>query len=159
MTRPVYETPEDLAREAALAKIVARAAGRTLVKLPRRYVVDWMLMHDRRVDSFIEAKCRTTPRDKYDSYMLSLWKYQHAKQLRELTGLHVWLVVRWTDHIGRVCLTRPNLPAQLTVGGRQDRGDPEDQEPVVLINVEEFSFELDVDMPAAPTFTGGGTGP
>jgi len=45
-------------------------------------------------------------------------------------------VVKWNDMVGYVCMSEIDMDIQ--VGGRRDRGDAQDIEPVCMIPVKNF---------------------
>lgn len=107
-------------------------------KMPPRYPVDFALCDQQEnVVGWAEVKCRTNPAQKYPTYMLSLAKYEGLVRLQLFTGLPAELVVAWTDFVGTL-----KVPALVRIGfgGRTDRGDDQDTEPVVLIPIRQFQM-------------------
>lgn len=133
--RPIYETEQTLAAEIETIRKVAGIWRCEYRKLPRQYRIDWALVRDGKIAAWCECKRRHNKRNKYPSLMLSLSKVAHGLDLERQTGLPFLIVVEWDD-----CLAY--LKAQrigpLRFGGRSDRGDWQDQEPVVDFPVEEF---------------------
>ena len=132
--RPFYQTGQDILNaQVAVDKLCEHIKCDT-IKLPFDAHADFMLAHNKRGRAIVRVKTRNNKRKAYSTYMLSLDKY---------TSLGEWvgkgftpiLLVQWTDFLGCVI-----LPVEHTVstGGRYDRGDPKDVEPVVLINVDKF---------------------
>jgi hypothetical protein len=74
------------------------------------------------------------------TYMLSQQKYQGLLSWAEY-GLTPILLVSWQDAIGYVRLPCPH---DIAVGGRRDRGDALDIEPVVHIKTSDFKVILDL---------------
>lgn len=135
--RPTYETKSDRARERRVAERLARLASKRAQQMPLRYQVDWALL-DRfdRVCMWLEIKCRTNPMMQYPTYMLSLGKYHSMVQLQNNSNLPVRLVVQWSDHVGVLQVPAPH---EIKIGGRKDRSDWQDQEPVALFDVSLFT--------------------
>ena len=136
MSRPIYETEADRANERRVADILLDRWRCTAVKLPRRYEIDYALSRGNRVMAWAEVKCRTNPREQYPTYMVALGKVIAGLDLAQRTNLPFMLVVQWTDSLGWVT---PKLDA-IHIGGRHDRGDGDDEEPVAHIPITEFKL-------------------
>lgn len=138
MTRPMYESPQDLRNEADIISALEPRMRCVFKKMPIKYGLDYVALRDGTALGFVEIKCRTNPMGKYDTYMISLHKMMTARSLMETTNLPANLIVRWSDGlVGKV-----SFGTDITVGfnGRYDRNDSEDVEPVALIPIS--SFEL-----------------
>lgn len=107
--------------------------------MPDRYGLDFCLTRDGVVTAFAEMKVRSNPRDRYPTYMIALSKVMSANSLNAATGLPCFLLVRWTDCWGYVRVDGRIEHGSLGVGGRSDRGDPQDMEPVFLIPMSRFT--------------------
>jgi len=136
MSRPIYETPADLVNERRVADALLERWRCNAVKLPRRYEIDYALSRGNRVMAWAEVKCRTNPREQYPTYMVALGKVLTGLNLSQRTNLPFMLVVQWTDSLGWVT---PTFDA-IHIGGRHDRGDCEDQEPMVHIPIADFKL-------------------
>lgn len=135
--RPLYETQSDVLRETDFSLIISKKFNCTLSKLPMRYGLDFTAMRDGRAVSFIETKVRTNAVSAYSTYMLSVGKFTHADALTRSTGLPCFLCVMWSDAWGYTPL-RANPGFEVAFGGRSDRGDAQDMEPVFLIPMSSF---------------------
>ena len=105
-----------------------------LARVDRRlYLNDTMV-------AILEIKTRTNPRAHYPKYMIALSKWRAIIDEARLLGVVGVLVVAWTDSIGHIFPT-PAIEIEMTVaiGGRTDRGDMTDIEPMIYIPVERFS--------------------
>lgn len=133
--RPIYENGETLAAEEATIRKAAKVWRCEYRKLPRQYRVDWAMVRAGKIAAWVECKRRHNKRNKYPSLMLSLSKVAHGLDLERQTGLPFLLVVEWDD-----CLAYLRLQGigALRFGGRQDRGDWQDVEPVADFPVEDF---------------------
>lgn len=138
--RPRYETREDLTREAELSRVASKKFNCTFSKMPDRYGLDFCATRDGRVVCFAEVKVRTTPFSMYQTYMISLGKVMAARNLAGVTGLPSLLIVGWSDAWGQTRLDIDPWVGSISVGGRTDRGDPQDIEPVVMIPMSAFSI-------------------
>jgi len=136
MSRPIYETPADLVNERRVADALLERWRCNAVKLPRRYEIDYALSRGNRVMAWAEVKCRTNPREQYPTYMVALGKVLTGLNLSQRTNLPFMLVVQWTDSLGWVT---PTFDA-IHIGGRHDRGDREDEEPMVHIPIADFKL-------------------
>ena len=58
MSRPIYETANDRANEAAVAARLSKAWGCKLVKCAELYMVDWVIEKKGKVTHLIEIRCR-----------------------------------------------------------------------------------------------------
>jgi hypothetical protein len=70
--------------------------------------------------------------------MIALTKIMAARRLSEASQLRSFLLVQWSDYCGYVRLDSL-LDFRVAVGGRTDRGDPDDIEPVALIPIMDFA--------------------
>lgn len=132
--RPLYERQEDLDREWMAVQEFCNHAAAIPVKLPIEARADYMLFRGRDAKAIVEIKCRKNRRTAYPTYMISKSKYDALCQWQSM-GFYVALVVNWEDDIGYVSIP---VDHEIGKGGRWDRGDPMDVEPVVLISVDKF---------------------
>jgi len=135
MHRPRYETNKDLQNEKEVSKFL-EGYGIQCFKLPISYRLDWIAFRDRKLMGFIELKTRTTKRLTYPTLILSLSKFSAGCSLSRLTGTDFWVAAKWTDSLGFCCCS--DLGAEIEMGGRHDRNDRDDFEPVVHLPVELF---------------------
>jgi hypothetical protein len=133
--RPIYENGQTRAAEEATIRMAAERWGVSFAKLPIQYRVDWALIRGGAVAAWCECKRRHNNKGKYSSLMLSLSKVTHGLELARQTGLPFLVVVEWDD-----CLAywKADRISGVRLGGRVDRGDWQDVEPVVDIGVELF---------------------
>jgi hypothetical protein len=136
MRRPLYESQEDLANEKATIDRLAAHWRCVAVKLPIRYELDYGLCRNGDLMAWAEVKCRKVPREKYPTYMVSLGKVLAGLELAERTNLPFLLIVQWTDALGWI---QPSARA-VQMGGRRDRADCADVEPVVHIPIKDFKL-------------------
>lgn len=126
--RPTYESEEDRANEQAVIDGIAGKFGLTSQKLPISYGLDYALYKKwGQLSSFVEVKCRNNESTKYKTIMVSLLKVMKAKELSDATGARCLFVVEWTDRLGIFDLCKPDF---IGWGGRVDRNDNDDMEPV-----------------------------
>lgn len=135
--RPIYETEADLRNERELIAALNGLWRTESAKLPRSYGLDYTLTRGGKVAAFVEIKCRTVPSWQYDTYMISLAKVLKARSLGSGANVPAILLVRWNDSAGYVDLR--TVPLDVEVGGRTDRGDAQDIEPVCMIPIKQFT--------------------
>lgn len=138
MSRPIYETKQTLSTEERLIKLIAESFNAKPVKLGMKYKVDYAMTRSGRIEGWIELKKRSFNFDQYEEYMLSLDKYMTAKRLSQDTGKPCILVVEFNDKILFADLAE--IEFRLGMGGRKDRGDPEDYEPCCWIALSQFKL-------------------
>lgn len=139
MSRPLYETSGDRGREDGVRRLIERRWNCTATKLPMQYHLDFGLYRGGELVAFAEVKCRKTPFANYPTYIISLSKVVAALDLSAAAGrVPALLVVNWADVVGWVNLAQAG-DWKVRSGGRTDRGDWQDVEPVVEIPIEEFS--------------------
>lgn len=136
MTRPTYETGSDRANEGDAITELADAWKCRFIKLPRMYPMDFALIgRGNRARCLVEVKCRTYTRGAFPTYHLSAKKVADMAALSQITGLPAVLLVRLKNAL---LWHRIDPPYDLEVGGRRDRGDWQDVEPVCAIPFDQF---------------------
>jgi|TARA_Y100000296_G_scaffold59472_1_gene68662 hypothetical protein len=134
MARPMYERENDLDKEREVAEHLSKLWGYDFIKLPIRYNLDYMLFDSGGTAKAVaEIKCRGK---KYDTLILSLEKWNKGINYFKANGLEFILLVRWPDglYYFKYCGNFFNIKW----GGRKDRNDCQDMEPVVHIPSKEF---------------------
>ena len=138
--RPLYESQKDLDEERKIAQFFAEKFDCTFSKMPIRYGLDYAIVRGRKVCGFAEFKSRTNALERYDTYMLSLGKVVSAHTLTQATTLPSFLMVKWTNAIGYISLS---TPYEIEMGGRNDRADWQDVEPVAHFKIKDFKLFTD----------------
>ena len=136
MSRPLYESASDRANEQAVADVLLERWRCSAVKLPISYELDYALTRNGTVMAWAEVKCRRVAREHYPTYMVSLRKVLAGLAMAERTNLPFLLLVQWTDALGWVTPAARNIQ----LGGRHDRGDSADVEPVIHVPIAEFKL-------------------
>jgi hypothetical protein len=144
MIRPTYENRQSLSAEGAFLKRIASKyenERHKFHKLPIKYGLDYGLFStkDSGVSWFMELKCRTCASTAFKTYMVSLDKILKANQLMEFAPC--FLFVQWTDRAGFIKLEDVRWKFDAHWMGRKDRGDSQDMEPCVLIDISDFKFQ------------------
>jgi len=137
MPRPRYENKESLEQEQSFGTVIQLAWNCELVKMPMQYKIDYCCYRDNNLIGFVELKNRTCTKSRYPTYILSLSKYLTAVELSRILGKPTNLCVRWTDETGYVRLDTIRDP-HISQGGRTDRNDWQDVEPVIHIDINSF---------------------
>ena len=135
--RPKYETKEDRNREEVVLSSACRSWGCAAHKLPDRYEFDYLLMRKKVGKAWLEIKVRTNERDDYPDYMVSFAKLMAARRLSGASGLPSFLLVQWVRSKGLIRLDTIKK-FTLSMGGRSDRGDAQDLEPVIFIPMQDL---------------------
>jgi hypothetical protein len=135
MNRPLYETGTDRVNEQKVADKISAARPYELCKLPRLHAMDYVALQDNKVKAFIEIKCRNVAKHKYPTTMVGFEKVAEARNIYREFGVKSFLFVQWTDELGYICLNRD---CSLELGGRWDRGDPQDVSVYAFFPVDEF---------------------
>ena len=139
VVRPIYESKSDISNEESLAEyLVLKWKLDGWKRNPRMYPIDISFIKDGVITGFAEIKCRTVTKDTYETYMISVSKVMAASDLVKATGLSCLLVVKWTDCVGWIDLEAIK-PKFVAWGGRSDRQDFQDMEPVAHYDIKDFT--------------------
>jgi hypothetical protein len=133
MNRPEYETSQDLANQERLMKAIF--PERHYHSLDRKYQLDYLILHPKLMPVWCEVKQRTVEWGTYDTYLISLAKYMMGKRLATETRGQFYLVTGWANGViaaANLSLMTP-ITYPMAMGGRADRSDAADREPVILI--------------------------
>jgi len=137
--RPSYETSRDRLNQDFIRGILEEKWKCRLCDMPRNSAVDYVALDNAgTVKALIEVKCRTNPKNQYDSFLLSFHKIESCNAVSKGLCVPTLLVVGWTDEVAFVRLKEPST-YNTKQGGRVDRGDPQDIHTVALIPNEEFT--------------------
>ena len=137
MTRPMYESQRDRDNEQRVIDLMKERRGLVLRKMPISYRLDFMIMKDHEVLGFAELKSRNVPSTAYDTLLISLGKVAAANLLWRTSELPCYLIALFTDRCGVIDFRAPH---ELGLGGRVDRGDPADVEPVAHYPMSRFTW-------------------
>lgn len=144
MNRPLYETQQDKLAEARVAKKIADKWGCKPIKLRPTYIVDYALISANGFVSFMEVKCRNYTMSEMDSmggFMISLDKLAKGVQLARVGKAYFTIAVSAKGVIYYYDIKNDNMldcHDGLSFGGRTDRDDPQDVEPVALMKAGRF---------------------
>jgi hypothetical protein len=138
--RPLYETQKHLSVEQQIADRFAERAQCHLMKLPIRYHLDYAMTRGEKAFAFAEIKTTKydlETHDRYGGFKISLAKWSAAEQMCRIARLPFYLVVGFPDCIGYTRTTDFSHDG-IVWWGRQDRGDSQDMEPAVKLNMTRF---------------------
>ena len=107
-----------------------------MTKIPEMYP-DFWCERDAKLKCFVEVKCRTGPSTQYETYFIDLYKVRTGIQWSAYMSVPFFLIVEWTDRAAYIEVTHPRVE-DCRIGGRTDRNDPNDIEPVVHTDIKEF---------------------
>jgi hypothetical protein len=144
--RPRYETPEDEARERAIAEELARIWRVRLIKLRDLYPCDWAILAKdaETILAYVEIKDRNghsmEQLDRWGGVFFSALKWGLCSHLCRVSDRPFIFVPKaasvlyayktWAQHM--------HLHDGVNLGGRRDRGDPDDIEPVIMLRAHRF---------------------
>lgn len=132
--RPVYEDHLDRAAEGQLvAFLMAQCRWKGVERTPRLYPCDWVVDLGSGDFGLLELKWRDK---RYEQYMISLHKVTMLLTMAKVGRFVPMLGVGWKD-TKEVALWEDIREEWLSpgFGGRRDRGDYQDVEPVVFLPV------------------------
>ena len=132
--RPYYENQRDLTNENSVATAL-KEKGLDVVKMPVSYRLDFAMLRNGEIYGFAEVKTRNNRHDKYPTLMISLGKVMAARQLSKVTGTPSILLVKFLDGLYWCDFASP---FDLKIGGRKDRQDAADIEPVAHFPMKAF---------------------
>lgn len=142
-----YESEQDRLNEDLIVRLLCERWNCEARKLPKRYGFDYALFRSSLV-GLLEIKCR---KKKYDTLIISLAKYIRMLQWADTLSLPAILCVRWPGEYQYTILERRFLRDHaIEWGGRKDRDDDQDQEPVVHIPVEKYFRDFSIEASDKP---------
>ena len=131
----MYENDNDLRSEKNLISYVSDCWNVASYKLPMSYKIDYVMYREDSPVGFAEVKCRTHTFGTFPTYIISLAKVMEAKRLARETNTKSILIVSWTDRTGYLDFFSHH---QIRHGGRSDRNDWQDQEPMCHFDLKHF---------------------
>ena len=137
--RQAYETTKDQELEKNVITYACKIWNCEAVKTPKFYPLDWTLQQNRQIKGFVEVKYR---KKSYPTYLLSAHKWQAAINLSEMLNIPAILLICWPDENGNRIVIYTQMKrgthSSIVHGGRNDRNDDQDTEPMVEINLDNF---------------------
>jgi len=109
-----------------------------LQKIPSTYSLDYAIIRNGGVVSWIEVKCRTNSFLTYPTYMIALKKWNAMREFQSTSHLKAFLGVAFVD--GDYWLDASQVKEiEVKMGGRTDRGLIKDIEPMVHFSTNYFT--------------------
>ena len=137
MARPTYQNDKNTADELAFMERVRRA-GCQIWKVKQYYVYDF-IMKKGGVTAFVEYKRRMVLKNTYPTIILSAHKFMNIKEQARFFCVKFFFYVEFNDGLFRADLTEYAPKGDsIIIGGRTDRGDSDDMEPVIEIPIDMF---------------------
>ena len=143
----LYETYEDRAHERKAMQLLKMVTGHDYERLPKTHRVDIVQIDmSGTIAAWIEYKHRSHFINQYPSLMISTTKLTEGVMLSRMTNLPFYLVVGFESPHSE---EEPELyrlevgiktiqESHIAMGGRKDRGNPSDREPVCYIDIAAF---------------------
>jgi hypothetical protein len=140
MKRPIYESQEDLTYETKMKTFLENKWNCTLNKLPYKYSLDWFALREREPMAFVEFKHRENlSLTAWPRYMMSLDKWIKARQLTKELQIPFIMVITFTEGTYYGVFAHNGVhDLRFMFGGRVDRNDNQDLEPMVLLPLDKF---------------------
>lgn len=139
MVRPVYEKEEDRSRELEVSRQVSEKWRAKCLMMPKFSAADMLIFdHNNNPRCWAEIKSRNIPFGKYEHMHVAVSKILRLQQLVQLTKLRAIIIGNLTDGIyWHHC---PETEAEIVKdnGGRTDRNDPKDLEPMACFYWHNF---------------------
>jgi hypothetical protein len=132
----IYETEADRANESGVFTLLSKKYNCAVETCPTLSSIDGYLLNaDGSRAIAVEIKTRRNPHDRYPTYMLSANKHENLVYITKQESIPALLVVNFTDG---VYATKIKDEYTTGMGGRYDRGNPNDMESCVYIPMGEF---------------------
>jgi hypothetical protein len=144
--RPRYETPEDEARERAIADELARVWQVRMIKLGDFYPCDWAVLSPdaTTILAYVEIKDRNgyslQQLDGWGGVYFSAMKWGMCAHLARISDRPFIFVPKAAGvlYAYRTWAQYMNQHDGVHLGGRHDRGDPNDIEPCIMLRAHRF---------------------
>lgn len=137
MTRPAYQSNKDTEHEVAFMERL-RARGFQIDRLKSFYPCDFLISKGG-VIALAEYKRRRVLQQTYPTIILSVHKFTEIKVMAQMIRSKFLFYVEFDDGLCVADLTEHQPePGAVKIGGRTDRGDAADMEPVIEIPIEIF---------------------
>lgn len=131
--RPLYENEVSLKAEKEIARQLEKRWQCRLIKLPISYNADYLAVNNKNPLGLIEIKCRG---QRYSKMFLSLHKFLKVQLFAKQIGVPFILVYGFPEGVWWRNVTQ--YPLDIEVGGRTDRNDWQDTEPMQMFDMAGF---------------------
>ena len=135
MTRPTYESYNNVAEELQIASIFCEVFGCKYEQFPPLHHLNGKFTVGGRTVAVAEIKQRKNKRNTYPTLMISSAKCANGRSWAHKENVPFILLVKFTDGLFMTKITHKYAES---IGGRTDRNDPNDVERCSYIPVEQF---------------------
>lgn len=139
LSRPMYETAEDLTEEAKVLDLCCDVWKCKWEKTPKSYPFDSVFLRDGEVRAFAEVKCRKFPSTRFPTTIINLDKWISLRQFHKETNLPTVLIIGFSDGVIRFLWINEDIEPKVISGERKGRNDPQDRQPWVEFDLSIFS--------------------
>jgi hypothetical protein len=141
MTRPIYEQEKDRQAQAEVAAYLCwLARGSKMFGAPALCPYDFIIKSPSGGERIVEVKRRYNRSDLYPTLIISKRKTDENIGAAKVRGCGYTMAVQWDDRLGVVRPGKLPLAEYECIGGRTDRADRKDIEPVYAIPMECFQM-------------------
>ena len=135
MARDLYGNSQDRKSEKKVLDHITKCWGLVYYKLPMSYKLDYSIYRNDDLVGWAEVKCRTHNFGTFPTYIISLAKVLEARRLADQTNTTSIILVSYLDVIVYLDVF---CPFTIKQGGRSDRNDWQDQEPMCHFELKYF---------------------
>jgi hypothetical protein len=139
--RPNYETQADRNREFVAKRQLGDIFGpcMTVVKLHKHYIIDFVVLDNKKIVAVCEFKTAKYSIGKYPTFMMSLNKWNKGLEYFNLHNVPFYILAKYTEGF-YLHEYSPSVKYWIELGGRRDRDDPLDIEPIIRVKTEDFRY-------------------
>ena len=140
MSRPLYENNSDLVKEGDIVSTVCAKLNVNAFKLPIKYRADYAMERNDSIVALAEIKDRNCA-STIKRIIMSLDKWTLGCQFAKSMQVPFCLFVRFSDGVTK-WIRLDDRVFEISINGRNDRGDKDDHEPVIWIptaDMKDFS--------------------
>lgn len=136
--RKRYESQADRDKEKQVSSVLETLWNCQLIKMPVSYNLDYLALRNGQPVAAVEMRHRSNKINKYPTFMFGLSKILNAVKFRVALNVPCFLVVVFTDATAYVDLSEK--PDSVKEGGRTDRNDGADIEPVAHYRINQLTL-------------------
>ena len=144
--RPTYQSEENVADESAGVMRFCKVFGLVPDRCKAFYPADFILRKkgNEYACAMAEYKRRKNVMGLYPEYAISMRKITNNVSMTKTAGLLFFLIVEWNDKFGYLLFNgkAPDPEFKIKIGGRNDRGDDADVEPMAMFSISKFKILL-----------------
>lgn len=137
--RTAYENANNLIEEIQIIRHFCEIKKQSYYKTRKFESVDFALLQNEKVSGWAEVKRRYNSSNKYSTLAISADKIAAGKIKSIATNRPYFLIIGWDDCLGYIEI-KPEDEFEIKIGGRRDRGDDADTEPMIHIPINFFTI-------------------